>query len=464
MQKELKVIKKLTLISNPNLFEVIMKKYRSYASILLVILLVATIGFFYFFDYLEIEKPSIKLNQEIVAIGKLKKVEITFSDQKSGLSNIMVEIVQDNKGQILVNEKIPAEGTKQRILVVTFDTASLNLHDGPAIINIKAVDYSILKNKTVQSSSVTIDTVPPQITLLSTTNHINQGGTCFITYLSSKPADLTGVYVNDYFTASHTLMIANKPVSVTYFALPYNASKAKTKITVFARDYAGNETRITLPCKIKEKKFRSDKMNLSESFLQQKMHEFQAMVPSLAGKTQAEVFKYVNTEMRNDNFQTIRSVCQKSTSKKLWDGAFLRMRSASPMALFGDKRAYVFAGKNFASSVHGGVDLASVAQAPIEATNSGIVVFAAPLGIYGNTIIIDHGLGVFSLYAHLSSLTTATGKSVKKEELIGYSGTSGLAGGDHLHFSIIVGGQFVNPQEWWDAHWIEDNINKKMVI
>jgi murein DD-endopeptidase MepM/ murein hydrolase activator NlpD len=233
---------------------------------------------------------------------------------------------------------------------------------------------------------------------------------------------------------------------------------------VFARDYAGNETSITLPWLLKEKKFRSDKMNLSESFLQQKMPEFQAMLPSLTGKTQLEVFNYVNSEMRNDDFKTIQSSCQKSTSKILWDGVYLRMRNASPMALFGDKRTYVVAGKNVGSSVHAGVDLASVAQAPIEAANSGIVVFAAPLGIYGNTVIIDHGLGVFSLYAHLSSINTTNGKSVKKEEIIGHSGTSGLAGGDHLHFSIIVGGQFVNPQEWWDQHWIEDNINKKMVI
>ncbi len=57
------------------------------------------------------------------------------------------------------------------------------------------------------------------------------------------------------------------------------------------------------------------------------------------------------------------------------------------------------------------------------------------------------------------SLNTSVGKNVAKgEELIGHSGISGLAGGDHLHFSIIVGGQFVNPQEWWDPHWIKDNI------
>jgi murein DD-endopeptidase MepM/ murein hydrolase activator NlpD len=186
------------------------------------------------------------------------------------------------------------------------------------------------------------------------------------------------------------------------------------------------------------------------------------MAPVLQGKTPLEIFSYVNSEMRNDNFRSIQSICQKSTPKILWEGTFLRMRNASPMALFGDKRSYIVAGKNFANSIHTGIDLASVANAAIEAANSGIVVFAGPLGIYGNAIIIDHGLGIFSLYGHLSSINTATGKNVKKEEVIGHSGTSGLAGGDHLHFSIIVGGQFVNPQEWWDVHWIEDNINQKM--
>jgi len=439
-----------------------MKKSRSYIKISLIILIVATLCFFYFLNYLEIEKPAIKLNQEIIAIGKLKNVEITFFDQKSGLSDMTVEIVQDNKNHILANEKIPVKGTKQKILLISIDTASLKLNDGPATINIIATDYSIFRNQTILSFTVPIDTIPPQITLLSAINHVNQGGTCFITYRTSKPTDLTGVYVNDYFTAGYTLMMDNKPTSATYFALPYNASRAKTKITVLARDYAGNETRITLPCLIKAKKFRSDKMNLSETFLQQKMPEFQAMIPALQGKTQLEIFSYVNSEIRNENFRFIQSICQKSTSKILWEGTFLRMRSASPMALFGDKRIYVVAGKDFANSLHTGVDLASLANAAIEASNSGIVVFAGPLGIYGDTIIIDHGLGIFSLYGHLSSINTAAGKTVKKEEVIGHSGTSGLAGGDHLHFSIIVGGQFVNPQEWWDTHWIEDNINKKM--
>jgi len=93
-----------------------------------------------------------------------------------------------------------------------------------------------------------------------------------------------------------------------------------------------------------------------------------------------------------------------------------------------------------------------------------VVAFTGPLGIYGNTVVIDHGQGLFSLYSHLSSITTNVGKTVNKADLIGYSGVSGLAGGDHLHFSIIAGGQFVNPQEWWDPHWINDNVSKKLLF
>ena len=439
-----------------------MKRFGFYLAIFLAVLIIGSLCWLYFADYLEREKPAITLNQEIIAIGKQKNIGITFSDRKSGLSNLKVEIVQDNKNQILADNNIPSRGTKEKVLQLTIDTATLKLHDGPATINVTAKDFALFKNQTTLSIAVKIDTVPPQISILNPANYINQGGTGFIAYRISKPASVNGIYVNDYFTPGYALMIDNKPTYVAYFAVPLDASKAKTSFTIFAQDDAGNEAKAALPCVIREKTFRVDKMSLNENFLQQKMPEFQTAVPALKKKTLPEVFIYVNSQMRNDNFQTIQTICQKSVSPRLWRGAFLRMRNASTMSLFGDKRYYMAGGKVVAESLHMGVDLASHANAAIEAANNGIVVFTGALGIYGNTVIIDHGLGVFSLYGHLSSIETAVGKNVKREELIGHSGLSGLAGGDHLHFSIIVGGQFVNPLEWWDPHWIEDNINRKM--
>ena len=148
----------------------------------------------------------------------------------------------------------------------------------------------------------------------------------------------------------------------------------------------------------------------------------------------------------------------------MWEGTFARMNNAAPMALFGDQRTYMYDGKSLGNSIHLGIDLASTVHAPIEAANNGMVVFAGPLGIYGNAVMIDHGMGLLSLYGHLSAIETTVGKTVRKSEKIGLSGATGLAGGDHLHFSILVNGQFVNPQEWWDPHWIEDNVMKKMTI
>ncbi|MGA2780474.1 MAG: M23 family metallopeptidase [Smithella sp.] len=436
-----------------------MKKFRLYIEISIAILVIASLCWLFFGSYLELEKPVIKFDQEITVVGKQKAIGITFSDSKSGISHLTAEIIQDHKGQILADKKIPSRGDKQEILSLIINTADMKLHDGPAIIKITATDYSLFKNQTVLFQSVKIDTIPPQVNLLKTVNYINQGGTGFVAYQSSKKIAYTGVYVNDYFTPGHTILQNNIATSVTYFAVPIDASKTKTRVTLFARDDAGNETKIAFPCTIKAKKFRADKMNLSESFLQQKMPEFQAMVPSLRGKTPLEVFTYINSQMRNENFLTIQNICKKSAPKALWEGTFLRMSNAAPMALFADKRDYMFDRKVVGESLHTGVDLASTTQATIEAANNGIVVFTGALGIYGNAIIIDHGLGLFSLYGHLSAITTTVGKNVKKGEKIGNSGTSGLAGGDHLHFSIIVGGQFVNPQEWWDPHWIKDNIN-----
>lgn len=441
-----------------------MKRIGVYVTFAIIILLAGAAGWLYFADYLDRGKPVIKLNQDIIAIGRQKEIGMTLTDAASGLASLKVEIIQDNKSHILFQETFPSRTHKQKSVQLIINTDDLKLKNGPAVISITAIDCSLFKNEAILAAQIKIDTVPPQIAVLNPINYINQGGTGFITYRASKPTVLTGVFVDNRFSPGHTILINNKPTSVAYFALPMDASNAKTKIFIFARDEAGNENRISMPYNIKPKKFRSDKVNLGDSFLQQKMPEFQALTSLLQGKTNAEVFAYVNTTLRDENTKTIQNICNKSINKKLWEGAFLRMSNAKPTAMFGDQRTYLINGTSYGNAVHLGVDLASTAHASIEAANHGIVVFAGPLGIYGNTVIIDHGLGLFSLYGHLSSIEVTVGKNVKKQERIGISGLTGLAGGDHLHFSIVVGGQFVNPQEWWDSHWIEDNVMKKMAI
>jgi murein DD-endopeptidase MepM/ murein hydrolase activator NlpD len=438
-----------------------MKTLKPYMIGILTVLFVGG-GFFLFNTYGEWEKPVIKLDQQINAVGRQKNLRVTFTDQKQGLRSTSVSISQDNQTHVLYLANHPDPGTKGANLSILIDPYTMKLHNGPAVLTLTATDFSFWKNQTTINRPITIDLTPPQVYLLNPTNHINPGGSCVIAYRISKPVVMSGIKVDDTFFSGYPAVVSGKPSFICYFALPTNVGQGSTSIKLTATDEAGNETTVNVPYLLMAKKFRSDKMALSDSFLQQKMPDFQSQIPSLRDKSPSEVFIYVNGLLREDNTKTIQEVCRKTSPKQLWQDTFLRMKNAAPMAQYGDKRSYIYQGKIVGESTHLGVDLASNAHATIEAANHGVVVFAEALGIYGNAVIIDHGLGLFSLYGHMDALHVKKGQAVKKGDPLGQSGTSGLAGGDHLHFSLIVGGKFVNPQEWWDPHWIADNVTKKV--
>jgi len=337
----------------------------------------------------------------------------------------------------------------------------LQLADGPAVLSCTAHDNSVWENLGELHMMVTIDASPPQVFLLTPTTYIKPGGTGMILFRTSKAVNSAGVKVKDNYFPAFSQNLGGKSTYLSYFALPIDASSG-TSVSISVRDQGGNENTTAVSYTLLKKKFRHDKLNLSDQFLSTKMADFAASNPALSGKDPMSIFLYVNKEMRLENERTIRNLCQHTEARQLWEGTFLRMKNASPMALFGDQRTYLYQGKEVATSIHQGVDLASTAHAPIEAANNGRIVFVGSLGIYGNTIVIDHGQGIFSLYSHLSNITAQQGAMVKKGDQIGVSGQTGLAAGDHLHFSILVSGVFVDPTEWWDPHWITDNVTKKL--
>lgn len=440
-----------------------MKTYKPHITAVLIIL-IGVAGWWFFNSYGEWEKPVVKFNQEISTVGLNKPIDITFSDSKSGLRSTNVTISQDDNTQLLAAIEFPDTGTKEKNMVITIDPITMKLHDGPAILTVSAVDNAVWKNQTSLSRQITIDMTPPRIFLLNAVNNINPGGTCVIVYGTSEPVAASGVKVENLFFRGYPTTISGKPCLISFFALSTGAKQGTTSIKVNATDHAGNEVSVSLPCLIRAKKFKKDKMTLSDNFLEQKMPEFQSYIPALRGKSLLETFLYVNGPLRDENDKMVKEFSSSSHPDQLWEGTFLRLKNAAPMALFGDKRTYEYQGKLVGESTHMGIDLASTANAPVEAANHGTVVYTGYLGIYGNVIVLDHGLGLLSLYAHLNSIDVKQGQQVKKGEAIGRTGTSGLAGGDHLHFGIIAGGQFVNPQEWWDPHWIADNVSKKMAV
>lgn len=437
-----------------------LKKYLT--AIVLCILFLLGGGWWFIATWGETEKPQALFGEDLRTMGRQKTINITFADLKSGLRNISVAIIQDNKSHVLAAEAFPQKGIRQKKLSLPVDISALKLHGGQAILRVVVVDYSLFKNEIALERPISIDLIPPQIYLLTSTNNINPGGCCLVAFRTSEPTVTSGAQVNNNFSSAYPATFAGKPANVAYFGLPTVARGEGINIRIVARDAGDNETSITLPTLIRMKKFRNDKMQLSDKFLNQKMLDFQPLPPELQGKSPLEIFGYVNGQMRLANETALRELCRQSDPRQLWEGTFLRMKDASPMAQFGDKRTYIYDKRVIGESVHLGVDLASLANAPVEAANNGIVKYAGNLGIYGNAILLDHGQGIFSVYGHLSVINVQAGQRLKKGDVMGKTGATGLAAGDHLHFGLLVGGQFVNPVEWWDPHWIKDNITDKL--
>jgi murein DD-endopeptidase MepM/ murein hydrolase activator NlpD len=296
-------------------------------------------------------------------------------------------------------------------------------------------------------------------------HYINQGGSGVVVYRLSETCPTHGIMVGDHFYPGFPAGNKDPKLMTAFFAVSYDQG-TDTPVRATATDLAGNQTQMGFHCRIRGKSFRKDVLNISANFIRDKM------MPLLAAEGQGgaaetdleKVFLAVNRTMRQDNYETLTHLGRQTAPEKLWEGGFLRLPKAANRAQFADHRVYRYNDAEIDRQVHLGADLASLEQSPVPAANNGRVVFADRVGIYGNTVVIDHGLGLFSLYSHLSSIAVEPGTPVKKGAIIGKTGSTGLAAGDHLHFGMMIHDTFVNPVEWWDDHWINDNILTKLKL
>jgi murein DD-endopeptidase MepM/ murein hydrolase activator NlpD len=196
---------------------------------------------------------------------------------------------------------------------------------------------------------------------------------------------------------------------------------------------------------------------VKDAFLQLKVPELLPQHPP--SQPLIDAFLVINRDLRRQAEEEKRKIAAKTADKPLWNGPFLQPRNTKVFSNFAETRTYIYGGREIDTQVHFGYDLASTKQAPVPAANTGVVVFTGSLTIYGNTMVVDHGWGLMTLYGHLSSIAVKVGDSVDKGQEMGRSGATGLAVGDHLHYEVLVNGVSVTPLEWWDAKWIRDRFN-----
>jgi murein DD-endopeptidase MepM/ murein hydrolase activator NlpD len=402
----------------------------------------------------ESEKPAVQLLKDTQYIES--ELGFRAEDGKSGLAEIHVEAVQYQEAFSIFQEKYPKKTAFVEKQLPMRPLPS-GLKEGEVVLRITARDHSWNGgNKTVLEKSMAIDVRPPRPAIMGGPHYINQGGSGLIVVAANEEMPVVGLEVDDDFFKGFPVTESRQ---VVYFALRRGADINKT-MSLVAEDRAGNRAQLSFRPNVRARSFRQDRINITDGFLAQIVPYFKGNDPSLEG-TDLEIFISMNKEQRKKDADRIRAICKDTESQPLWSGAFLRM-SGKTTASFGDRRTYFYQGREIDRQTHLGIDLASLTQSPVPAANRGKVVFVDAMGIYGNSVMLDHGCGLFSMYAHLSLIDVEAGTVVEKGGILGRTGSSGMAGGDHLHFAMIVQGVFVDPVEWWDPHWIQDNIELKL--
>jgi murein DD-endopeptidase MepM/ murein hydrolase activator NlpD len=426
--------------------------------------------------------PTIDIHSPLRVVGQNGTLEVEAGAPGGHFTRLDIQVEQNGRQFPLFSltggakASIKQEGADRIVISEPFGKKAVpDLQAGPARIvatAVRPVLFGLRQAEATASRSIQVELTPPLIQVISTKHYINLGGSEMIVYRVSPPTATSGVRVGDIvypgFPASGAGVPGNDPgLKVAFFALRYDQD-LNTPMVVFADDEAGNEGTAQFDHQVFEKEFRHSKIDISDSFLQRVVPPIIQQTPSLGvsisgPKDLLPAFLKANGDLRRIDAEKIASFAAQTAPRALWDGPFIQLGNSTVESAFADHRTYYHDGQEIDQQVHLGYDLASVANTPVKAANSGQVLFASYLGIYGNCVIIDHGLGIQSLYGHLSSIDVKPGEDVTRGQVIGRSGETGMAGGDHLHFTMLVDGQMVNPVEWWDPHWIADRITRKLV-
>ena len=428
--------------------------------------------------------PTLDIVAPDTFIGRSASFVATAETPGAEFLTLTAHIEQDGAVHPLFSLDDPSDAaleqqTGSRVRITrNFDRQSHpGLVEGPARIVVTAsrpVLFGLRESHSETGVDITVRLTPPRLTPLSSLHYVTHGGSELVVYRVTPPDAESGVRVGDReypgYPASGAGVEGGEDLRVAFFALLHDQDLG-TRIGLYARDPAGNEATADFAHRVFERRFRRSRIPVGDGFLRRVVPAIVAESRELSGEHAdsstppaelLQLYLLINGQLRERNRATVAALAAATAPRQLWSGPFRQLANSQVESGFGDHRTYLYDGGEVDQQIHLGFDLASTANAPVRAANAGTVIFAEYLGIYGRCVVIDHGLGLQSLYAHLSSIDVEPGMAVEHGEQLGLSGQTGLAGGDHLHFAMLLQGRPVTPMEWWDEHWIEDRVLRKL--
>jgi murein DD-endopeptidase MepM/ murein hydrolase activator NlpD len=421
--------------------------------------------------------PVVTLATDHPAIGEATKVVAHFSEPEAGLGTIRLELSQGARTVVLGEEKfartstfalLPGHLTGSAEITATVGRSKQAwLAEGTATLRATADRLGgALRSHpaVVVEKRLSVLLRPPELEILSQHHYVRQGGSGAVVFRVGPTAVRSGVMAGDVETLSYPRPGGGPGERFALFGVPWQLDDP-AQVKVFAEDGAGNRSQLPFIDSLRKAPPQSGTIEIDDAFLAR-------VVPAISSRTAGldssgsllEQYLRINSELRKVDLARIAEIAHDSQERFLWSGPFVQMPETAKLANFAERRTYVYKGRVVDHEVHLGFDLASHVHAAVPAANSGRVVFAGWLGIYGNAVILDHGYGLMSLYGHLSEIRVKPGALVAKGQRLGTSGATGLAGGDHLHLELFLQGHSVNPIEWLDGHWIRNNLGSKLHV
>ena len=402
--------------------------------------------------------------------------DLDVGDEGAGLDEVIVRVEQDGAAKDILRQEYPKPKWKDR-LSFQLNAKTLGLREGDFFVDVSVFDRSFWSNGFKTSLPLRVDYKKPKLEVLSAQHNAVIGGTELAFYrVRDNDGGESGVEVGSHRFLGYPAHLLDPAfdtqpnVYFAFFAIPLDFDEDRDAVDIFAQNAV--ETKATVPFYYKAQKVRqiTRQRDLEGSFLEGAVSDLYEKCAAVMESgpcreerpTAEQKFTAVNTAYRTVIERLVEEITGKPILKPFREGAFLRPVGTTSRADFGERRVFLYFKQPLGSAVNAGVDFASPGNGPVLAANSGEVIFSGDLGIYGNAIIVDHGFGLTSLYGHLLTTDVEKGALVKKGQPLGKAGQSGFAEEDRLRFELRVHGLPVRPIEWWDAHWVQDHVERKI--
>ena len=413
-------------------------------------------------------EPHLEAVPHLTGIGPLTKIDLRAAADGRGLVDLKSELVQGDTvwplfdktydhrpfwafwGPAVAEESTTVEVGKSIQRELMPGEATLRLTSSRAATPLRHPASTVLE------TTLPVRLRPPELSLVSGPTQVRQGGSAAVVYRVGAGAVRHGLILGERQIETRG---ESGDLHGLLFGAPFDLQDGSEAIRLFAEDELGNRGELRFVTNYVSRTLKTDNIGLSDGFFDKVVPEILAQTPEIVEQgSRLESYLQINRDLRRRNAQELVDLSAGSSDGFLWQGRFEQLPSSRVMAGFAERRTYLYDGKNVDEQVHLGFDLASRQQAPVPAANRGKVLLARYFGIYGKTVVVDHGRGLMSLYSHLSDIAVQVGDSVEAGDILGRTGATGLAGGDHLHYSMLIHGVQVDPLEWWDGRWIQSHI------